>query len=221
MLCKLGLRWQFFMPCKVHKDSVLRAMNPEITYSRVNHRSVHMIGFYHHIYGRYSDFAIIARSLDSYSGILDTSLEKAHVPHFMASPKSISSFEAIKLINTAYGVIVRRFATADVLTYAKCGLIGATRDECDLFEMYVTKWNINGKRFTDGVMWNMNPRGFEAMKEGDAQKLLRINDIRDRIITPLSAFAENTREAKTVRAHAEALLEITATSAPAACSVSV
>ena len=156
----------------------------------------------------YSDFAIIARSLDSYSGILDTSLEKAHVPHFMASPKSISSFEAIKLINTAYGVIVRRFATADVLTYAKCGLIGATRDECDLFEMYVTKWNINGKRFTDGVMWNMNPRGFEAMKEGDAQKLLRINDIRDRIITPLSAFAENTREAKTVRAHAEALLDL-------------
>ena len=155
----------------------------------------------------YRDFAVIARSLDAYSGILDTSLEKAGVPCFMASPKSINSFEAIKLISTAYGVIVRRFALADVVTYAKCGLIGATRDECDLFELYVTKWNINGSRFTDGLLWNMNPRGFEALGEGDAEKLVRINDIRDRIITPLSTFAENARAANTVREHAEALLD--------------
>lgn len=153
------------------------------------------------------DFAIIARSLDSYAGILDTSLSKAGVPHFMSSPKSINSFEAIKLITTAYSVIVRHFAGAEVLTYAKCGLISATRDECDLFEMYVTKWNINGSRFTDGVLWNMNPRGYEAMREGDSEKLIEINSIREKIITPLSVFAENANHAKTVREHAEALLD--------------
>ena len=155
----------------------------------------------------YRDFAIITRSLEGYSGILDTSLEKAGVPCFMANSKSINSFEAIKLISTAYGVIVRRFSMADVITYSKCGLIGVTRDECDLFELYVTKWNINGSRFTDGLLWNMNPRGFEAMKDEDKDKLIRINDIRDRIISPLAAFADSTREAGTVREHAEALLD--------------
>ena len=155
----------------------------------------------------YRDFAIISRSLESYLGILDTSLEKAGVPCFCASTKSINSFEAIKLINTAYGVIVRRFATAEVITYSKCGLIGATRDECDLFENYVTKWNISGSRFTDEIMWNMNPRGFEALKDSDAEKLVRINEIRDKIIAPLSIFAENARAARTVREHAEALLD--------------
>lgn len=155
----------------------------------------------------FSDFAILTRSLESYSGILDTSLEKAGVPHFMANPKSISSFEAIKLINTAYGVLVRHFSTADVLTYAKCGLIGATRNECDLFELYVTKWNINGRRFTDEALWNMNPRGFEAMRDGDAEKLVRINEIRDRIITPLIKLRDNTASATTVREHAESLLD--------------
>ena len=155
----------------------------------------------------YRDFAIILRSLESYLGILDTSLEKAGVPCFCASTKSINSFEAIKLINTAYGVIVRRFATAEVITYSKCGLIGATRDECDLFENYVTKWNISGSRFTDEIMWNMNPRGFEALKDSDAEKLVRINEIRDKIIAPLSVFAENARAARTVREHAEALLD--------------
>ena len=155
----------------------------------------------------YRDFAILTRSLESYSGILDTSLEKAGVPHFMANPKSINSFEAIKLINTAYGVLLRHFATADVITYSKCGLIGATRDECDLFELYVTKWNINGRRFTDETMWNMNPRGFEAMREGDAERIVKINEIREKIISPLVEFRDNVASAKTVREHAEALLD--------------
>jgi len=156
---------------------------------------------------RFSDFAIISRSLESYSGILDTSLLKAGVPHFFASPKSINSFEAIKLITTAYAAITRRFDMADVLTYVKCGLIGATRDECDLFEMYVTKWNISGLRFIDGVLWNMNPRGYEAFKEGDSEKLVRINEIKDKIMAPLHELADRSKEAKTVREHAEALLD--------------
>ncbi len=155
----------------------------------------------------YRDFAIIARSLDSYSGILDTSLIKAGVPSFMAAPKSINSFEAIKLITTAYGVIVRGFASSDVLTYVKCGLSGATRDECDLFELYVNKWNINGARFTDGMLWNMNPRGYEALTEADSEKLIRINEIRDKIISPISAFSESAGAAKTVREHADVLLD--------------
>lgn len=155
----------------------------------------------------YSDFAVIARSLEGYSGILDTSLDKAGVPHFMASPRSINSFEAIKLISSAYAAVIRRFALSEVLTYVKCGLSGVERDECDIFEMYVTKWNITGSRFTDEMLWNMNPRGYEAFKEEDGEKLVRINDIKERILTPLRAFSENVREAKTVREHAEALLD--------------
>lgn len=157
--------------------------------------------------GRYADFAIIARGLDNYRGILDTSLAKAGVPHFMASPKSINSFEAIKLISTAYAAIVRRFATAEVITYAKCGLIGVSREECDLFEIYVSKWNIGGQRFTDGMLWNMNPRGYEALNEDDAERLIRINEIKSKIISPLYDFSVRVKEAKTVREHADALVD--------------
>ena len=156
---------------------------------------------------KFSDFALIARGLDAYRGILDTSLDKAGVPHFMATPRSIGSFEAIKLISCAYATVIRRFATAEVLTYAKCGLIGVSREECDLFEIYVSKWNISGMRFTDGVAWNMNPRGYEAMADGDGEKLVRINQIKDRIISPLYDFSIRVSEAKTVREHAEALLD--------------
>lgn len=156
---------------------------------------------------RYSDFAILARSLESYSGILDTSLSKSGIPHFMATPTSITSFEAIKLISTAYATVIRRFGTAEVLTYVKSGLIGQSKEECDLFELYVTKWGITGSRFTDGELWNMNPKGYKVMEDGDSEKLIRINEIRDKIISPIKSFADRTKDAKTVRDHAEALLD--------------
>ena len=155
----------------------------------------------------YRDFAVIVRSLGNYSGILDTSFEKAGIPAFMSKKESILSFEAIKMILTAYSVVDRGFKTSDVMTYAKCGMSGISKDECDLFELYVSKWKIDGVRFTDGVTWNMNPDGYSKMKDGDAERLILINDIRSRLIDPLVRFNEDTREASTVREQAEALLD--------------
>lgn len=155
----------------------------------------------------FSSFGVIARSLDSYTGILDSAFAKAGVPLFVAKRESITSFEAIKMIGTAYSIVERGFRSGDVITYAKCGLSGITREECDLFELYVSRWKIDGARFTDGMLWNMNPDGYSKMRDGAAEKLIRINEIRSRLIDPLLRFAESSRDAKTVREQAEALLD--------------
>ena len=110
----------------------------------------------------YSDFAIIARSLDKYSGILDGALQRSNIPAFMSYRKDIGEFEAIKLIYTAYSVM-RSFSREDVITYAKCALSGISREECDEFESYVNKWQISGKRFTDAAVWSMNPLGYTVV----------------------------------------------------------
>ena len=156
---------------------------------------------------RYSDFAIVARGVDKYEGILDTALSGAKIPAFTSYRREIQEFEAIKLIYTAYSVC-RGFRREDVISYAKCALCGVSREECDEFEMYVNKWQINGRRFTDDVVWNMNPRGYTSRRKKDTdEKLLRIHNVREKIITPLSEFAERAKEAKTVRAQAECLLD--------------
>ncbi len=154
---------------------------------------------------RYSDLAIVVRSLASYTGVTDSSLDKAGVPHFLSSKEPITSFEAIKLITTAYSVIARGFKSADVLTYAKCGLFRYLGEDLDLFEIYVTKWKIDGRRFTDGLYWNMNPRGYEELNDNDGSLLERINRVKTTLIEPLSALKEDTDAAKTVREEAEAL----------------
>ena len=155
----------------------------------------------------YSDFAIIPRSTDKYNGILDRALSETKIPAFTSYKRDIQEFEAIKLIYTAYAV-AHGFRREDVISYAKCALSGVSRDECDEFEMYVNKWQINGRRFTDGQVWNMNPLGYTTHRPDDTdEKLLRINEVRERITQPLSSFADRIKDAKTVKEHATVLIE--------------
>lgn len=155
----------------------------------------------------YNDFAIIARNVDSFAGILDTALDSAKIPSFTSYRKDIQEFEAIKLIYTAYSA-ARGFAREDVISYAKCALSGISPALCDEFESYVNKWQISGQRFTDGEVWNMNPLGYTVRRNPDTdEKLLRINSTRSKIIDPLSHFAESVSRAKTVRDQAVALVD--------------
>lgn len=155
----------------------------------------------------YSDFAVVSRSADKYDGILDRAFGEADIPCFTSYKRDIQEFEAIKLIYTAYSVI-RGFRREDLISYAKCALSGIGRDECDEFEMYVNKWQIGGRRFTDGQVWNMNPLGYTTHRDEDTdEKLVRIDSVRRRIVDPLLAFSDRIKNCQNVRAHATALVE--------------
>ena len=155
----------------------------------------------------FKDFAIVARDVESFSGILDRALDRAKIPAFTSYRRDVQEFEAIKLIYTAYAVC-RGFAREDVISYSKCALSGVSRSDCDEFEGYVNKWQITGKRFTDGVAWNMNPLGYTVMRSDDTdEKLLRINRVREQIISPLMRFAERAQTASTVKEQAVVLFD--------------
>ena len=157
---------------------------------------------------KYRDFAILGRNMESYVGILDRALERADIPCFVSHAKDITSFEAIKLIAIAYRIIERRFRRDDVIAYMKCSLSGIEREDADLFESYVDTWQLCGDRFTDDVVWNMNPDGFTAhRREGCDELLAAIHQTRKTLITPLSHLCERAGEQMTVREHASALVD--------------
>lgn len=156
----------------------------------------------------YSDFGVIARNTDSYRGIVDVAFKKADVPFFLSQKTDVSSFEAIKLIYSALSAVSGGFARADVIAYAKCSLSGLDRELADELELYAEKWQINGKRFTDGITWNMNPSGYsERRREGDDEKLLRIDSARNTLISPLTILLDGVSKAETVKDHATALID--------------
>jgi ATP-dependent helicase/nuclease subunit B len=85
------------------------------------------------------------------------------------------------------------------MAYAKCSLSGVPEALSDEFELYVEKWRIDGERFTDGVIWNMNPDGYTAKrKKGTDDKLLLIDKARCAIINPLIEFEQGLKECDTV-----------------------
>ncbi len=154
---------------------------------------------------RYRDFAIICRDTEEYSGILASSLSSYNVPAFISESRDIADFEAVKLINSAYKAILHDFEAQDVLAYAKCSICGISRDACDEFEEYIYTWQLNKKRFTDGILWNMSPRGLTAVSEADRDALVRINETRRSVIEPLVRLLEQSRDCTTVFEFANAL----------------
>ena len=156
----------------------------------------------------YRDFAIVARDSDKYLGILDTALGEAGIPYFISKRKNISAYEPIKFIYTAFSVVEGGFAREDLISYAKCGLLGIDRNACDEFEIYTDIWQINKSRFYDENFWTMSPGGYDgALTEEDAEALERIDAVRHALVDPLVRLSENLRSARTVREHATALVE--------------
>ncbi len=154
----------------------------------------------------YSDFAVIAGDISRYAGILDVSARRTGVPLFISKSRDASSFESIKLIYTAISCLIGGFAREDLISYAKCGLSSVNREDIDDFELYCEKWQITGKRFTDGIVWNMHPNGYSSFRteESDAA-LVKINETRNALLEPLIALKEKFDDAVTVTEFAVAL----------------
>ncbi len=140
---------------------------------------------------RYRDFAIIVRSLDDYSGIVDRELAACGVPGFISSRSDIKKKSAIKAILLALKIRSGSWRTDDVISYIKCGFTGLSNDECDKIERYALLWKISGKRWFDEHLWAMHPRGFgNEITDADREVLEELNSCRERLTSPLVRFFE-------------------------------
>ncbi len=135
---------------------------------------------------RYKDILVIARDINSYEGIIDCELENNGIPFFMSRRTDITSKPVFKLILATLAIKNKGWRFNDVISYVKTGLAGISYDECDILENYTSAWNINGRRWFDGIDWNMNPDGFvEKISDDGADTIKKANEIRNKIVPPL------------------------------------
>ena len=155
---------------------------------------------------RYRDFAVIIRNTDAYTGVIDAMMKKYSIPFFISGRKDITELAFIKFLLCALSAADRGFARDLVISYIKTDFAGLTPDEINLFENYVRKWSINGARFYDDYEWNMNPDGFRGeMTEENAEKLIRLAELRKKAVMPLRAFCEDISGRHTVSFFSEKL----------------
>ncbi len=151
------------------------------------------------------DFTVVARGIDRYDGILDVTLEKYGIPHFISARTDIKTKPIIKLILTSLSLFTSNFECEDLISYIKTGLCGLSPEEVSMLENYITLWNIRGKsRVSED--FTMNPEGYTAKFTEESQRRLdEINELRSRVVTPIFDFHERLRECKATADFAAAL----------------
>lgn len=142
---------------------------------------------------RYRDMAVIARSTDTYLGVLDTCLDKYEIPYFMDKPHNIDAMPIVRLVSAAFDIVNRGFQREDILSLLKTGLCSYTIAEIADFENYLFVWDINGKNFYK--TFTSSPSGFtDKITDEDKAQLDRVEALRSDVIGKLKKFASKVKD---------------------------
>ena len=135
-------------------------------------------------------------------------LEKYGVPLFFSKRTDLMSKPLVRAILTSLRIKSGNFRPSDVITYLKTGLSGIDPDNSAELEMYIERWSIRGRnRYTRE--WTMDPRGhgFTELPEKESARLKRVNEQRNILVPPLTAFFDKLDACITVLDHVKALYD--------------
>lgn len=108
---------------------------------------------------RWRDIGVAARGFEDYEILAESIFEQYGVPVMMTRKEDILQKPVMALISAALDAVTGGWEYAPLFRYLKTGLTGISREETDLLENYVLKWNLRGSRVWAGE-WAMNPEGY-------------------------------------------------------------
>lgn len=160
-------------------------------YSEIENVANHIIELVRENGYRYQDISIITKEIDEYASLIKSIFQKYHIPVFVDEKKDLNQNILVKYMIAFLDIFATNWKVESVVSYAKAGfLLNVSDEDIYLFENYCKKCGITGfKKFSNE--WAV----ITDAKE-DIQKL---NDIRLKIINPLTKFRENLGKNKTVK----------------------
>ena len=142
---------------------------------------------------RYKDITIICRSPQQYYGSLDIALKKRDIPCFMSQPVRVDAEPVTRFLLCAFEAVQSGLATEDLLELLKTGVSGFTAGEISDLENYAYLWKLKGSHWR--APFTRHPRGFvHEMSDSDRALLDSLNNMRERLVPPLEAFALATAD---------------------------
>lgn len=132
---------------------------------------------------RWRDMAIIARDLSPYEHSLPAAFKRAGIPLYMDKAAELSAHPLSAFISASLSAIRSNFSAEDILRLLKTGILPVPAEEAAEFENYCFVWNIRGRLFLEP--FSGSPEGFHEIKPEDAEKLEKLNALREKVINPL------------------------------------
>lgn len=139
---------------------------------------------------RCRDIVVIARDAEAYRGIIEPAFEKCALPYYFSEKTDLLGTPIVKFILSALRIKMYNFRTTDVISHLNTGLYDFDTRELDVFEQYVSMWQVKGELFKNGD-FTMNPDGYvETMSERAKNMLDTANSVRKKLIESLWALFE-------------------------------
>jgi ATP-dependent helicase/nuclease subunit B len=138
---------------------------------------------------RCRDIVVISRGLDLYDGILGPAFDKYGIPLFYDRRRDVQAHPLVTLPLCALEIVSSGWKFEPVFRYLKTGLAGFGSIQIALLENYVLTWDIAGAQWLEE--WTNNPDGFTSeMTEQAKCRLMYLNLLRERFVSPLSRLSE-------------------------------
>ena len=141
---------------------------------------------------RFRDIGVAARSYGTYRDLVESVFGRYGVPVFSSAMTDILEKPVLALVTAALDVTAGGYRYDDVFRYLKTGLTDLAREDTDLLENYVLKWDIRGSRWTQGKAWSWHPKGYGLKwTEEDRALLDRVDRARRQVAAGLETLRKN------------------------------
>ena len=145
---------------------------------------------------RYRDIAVLSPDSDNIATVCKTVFEKHGIPVYADVKRTLITKPLAAFVLFAFEIVLEGFEFENIFSFLKTGLTGIPLDDISLLENYVRMWNIRTKGWLE-PSWKRSPSGINKTNEQqDAATLEKINLLRERVLTPLTAFSGRLRTAK-------------------------
>lgn len=135
---------------------------------------------------RYRDFAVVARNIEEYHGMLIHAMERYRLPCFSDRRVDVDSLALVRFTANALSCAANGYPAESMLSYAKSVLSPLTVEEASELENYALLWKKRGKQWAE--VWTENPNGLDDRFDRD--RLEKINTLRARVVEPLEILSE-------------------------------
>lgn len=156
---------------------------------------------------RYNDITLCMRNLDDYSYIIKRVFEDYRIDYFLDKKISVLENPIMILILSILDMKDKNYSYDSIFRYLKSGLTGISDEDIFLLENYVIANGIKGSQWFYETWDKPILHSFE--EDSDDEKLAKINEIKNLVVTPIKNLHEKLKGRNTVKEICKYLYEFT------------
>lgn len=145
---------------------------------------------YHNL--RYKDIAVITNNIELYSSLIRVIFSKYDIPVFIDEKRDLNQNIIVQYILSILDVLSKNFTQESVFNYLKTGFCDIDKDEVFKLENYCVKWGVKQNKWKNDFL-------YEVEDENKKEDIIRLNELRKKIINPLVELKQNINKDKSAK----------------------